>query len=94
MAQENSERMSDALKIMGEVPLIGQSDQRIELNCSLVSDNEEDGHNDWPHLIRGHYDNRLDARFSPENDLAGHVDIKRLREGKIGGVFWSAYVDW
>ncbi|ORY13903.1 membrane dipeptidase GliJ [Clohesyomyces aquaticus] len=53
-----------------------------------------DGHNDWPHLIRGYYDNRLDFRFDRGNDLVGHVDVKRLRKGKCGGVFMSAYVDW
>ncbi|KAJ6101990.1 hypothetical protein N7486_004417 [Penicillium sp. IBT 16267x] len=52
-----------------------------------------DGHNDWPHLIRGFYDNRLDERFGTENDLVGHVDLKRLKIGKSGGAFWSVYVD-
>ncbi|KAI2699501.1 hypothetical protein CBS147332_8387 [Penicillium roqueforti] len=52
-----------------------------------------DGHNDWPHLIRGFYDNQLDSRLDPEKDLVGHVDIKRLREGKSGGAFWSVYID-
>ncbi|KAF1979063.1 hypothetical protein BU23DRAFT_647857 [Bimuria novae-zelandiae CBS 107.79] len=52
-----------------------------------------DGHNDWPHLIRGYYDNRLDARFDRDRDLDGHVDIKRLRSGQYGGLFMSAYVD-
>lgn len=53
-----------------------------------------DGHNDWPHLIRGFYDNQLDDRFEPEKDLVGHVDLKRLGDGKSGGAFWSVYVDW
>ncbi|CAG8328687.1 unnamed protein product [Penicillium salamii] len=52
-----------------------------------------DGHNDWPHLIRGFYDNCLDDRFQRGNDLAGHVDMKRLKEGKSGGAFWSVYID-
>ncbi|KAJ5954132.1 Peptidase M19 renal dipeptidase [Penicillium viridicatum] len=52
-----------------------------------------DGHNDWPHLIRGFYDNRLDGRFQRESNLAGHVDIKRLKEGRSGGAFWSVYID-
>ncbi|KAF4761413.1 hypothetical protein HAV15_006678 [Penicillium sp. str.  len=52
-----------------------------------------DGHNDWPHLIRGFYDNKLDRRFQRESNLAGHVDIKRLKEGRSGGAFWSVYID-
>ncbi|KAJ4854544.1 membrane dipeptidase (Peptidase family m19) domain-containing protein [Trichoderma breve] len=52
-----------------------------------------DGHNDWPHLIRGFYDNQLDERFDPNKNLVGHVDLKRLLQGKSGGAFWSVYVD-
>ncbi|EPE30771.1 Metallo-dependent hydrolase [Glarea lozoyensis ATCC 20868] len=52
-----------------------------------------DGHNDWPNFVYGYYSNKLDHRFEEQKDLAGHVDIKRLRKGKCGGVFWSAYVD-
>ncbi|KAF2235238.1 hypothetical protein EV356DRAFT_500446 [Viridothelium virens] len=53
-----------------------------------------DGHNDWPHLIRGFYDNSIaHRRFSADSSLVGHVDLARLREGRSGGVFISAYVD-
>nr|ABV48715.1 dipeptidase [Trichoderma virens] len=52
-----------------------------------------DGHNDWPHLIRGFYDNRLDERFDLDKNLVGHVDMNRLLQGKSGGAFWSVYVD-
>ncbi|KAF4636600.1 hypothetical protein G7Y89_g1494 [Cudoniella acicularis] len=53
-----------------------------------------DGHNDFPHLIRGFYDNKIqNSRFDEESSLVGHVDLKRLREGRSGGVFLSAYVD-
>jgi len=27
-----------------------------------------------------------------ENEMSGHVDIPRLRKGKVGGFFWSTYV--
>lgn len=37
---------------------------------------------------------RLDTRFQYSNDLVGHVDIKRLKRGRSGGIFLSAYVDW
>lgn len=45
-------------------------------------------------MIRAYYDFQVDDRFEPQKSLGGHVDIKRLREGKAGGVFWSLYVDW
>jgi hypothetical protein len=54
-----------------------------------------DGHNDWPHLIRGFYDNMIDhASFDQDKSLVGQVDLQRLRDGQVGGVFLSAYVDW
>lgn len=45
-------------------------------------------------MIRAYYDFQFDDRFGPEKDLAGHVDVKRLRAGRAGAVFWSVYVDW
>ncbi|UKZ55824.1 hypothetical protein TrVGV298_009648 [Trichoderma virens] len=50
-----------------------------------------DGHNDWPHLIRGFYDNRLDERFDLDKNLVGHVDMNRLLQGKSGGGPFGAY---
>ena len=46
-------------------------------------------------FIRERYGNRIeDSRFAPEADLEGHVDLKRLIEGRVGGIFLSAYVGW
>jgi len=54
-----------------------------------------DGHVDMPMLIRGVYENRIDNeewRKAFENGtLAGHADIKRLRDGMSGGAFWSVW---
>lgn len=66
----------------------------LEPNADWKLIPNKDGHNDWPHLIRGFYDNKLDRRFQRESNLAGHVDIKRLKEGRSGGAFWSVYIDW
>jgi membrane dipeptidase len=52
-----------------------------------------DGHNDYPWALRG-----LDAgRDLGEADISGsvptlHTDIPRLRQGGVGGQFWSVYV--
>jgi membrane dipeptidase len=55
-----------------------------------------DGHNDLPILIRFRYKNEIYGsdfvdRFTFGN-LTGHVDIPRLRDGKVGGSFWSVFV--
>lgn len=46
-------------------------------------------------LIRGTYESKIDNdefRDAFENgSLAGHLDIKRLREGQSGGAFWSVW---
>ena len=67
---------------------------RIPLSPCLTNQ-YQDGHNDWPHLIRGFYDSKIETpRFDAKSSLAGHVDLKRLLQGKSGGVFLSAYIDW
>ena len=54
-----------------------------------------DGHNDWPYLIRAYYGGKIEDGICDESkSLVGHVDIRRLREGLVGGIFFSAYVDW
>ena len=32
------------------------------------------------------------AKFDLEKDMPYHVDIERLRKGKVGGFFWYAYI--
>jgi membrane dipeptidase len=56
-----------------------------------------DGHNDVPWQYRQRVGNRLDA-IDLARDTTGvepspmHTDIPRLREGRVGGQFWSVYV--
>ncbi|XMA09559.1 hypothetical protein WAI453_002350 [Rhynchosporium graminicola] len=55
-----------------------------------------DGHNDLAIIIRAYYNNHIygenfTSRFE-EGGMEAHVDIPRLREGKNGGAFWSAFV--
>jgi len=64
-------------KILAETPLI-------------------DGHNDFAIVIRYLYHNKIyDPKFTKpfeEGGMRFHVDLPRLKEGKLGGAFWSAYV--
>jgi membrane dipeptidase len=52
-----------------------------------------DGHNDYPWALRQHNIerdlNKLDIKVSQPSI---HTDIARLREGGVGGQFWSVYV--
>ncbi|XP_002738425.1 dipeptidase 1-like [Saccoglossus kowalevskii] len=53
-----------------------------------------DGHNDLPLAIRYEWKNQL-ANVDLNSDLSSyglHTDIPRLREGLVGGQFWSVYV--
>ena len=52
-----------------------------------------DGHNDLPWRIRNHEPAPMDVRaYGVEGRMGGHTDIPRLREGRVGGQFWSVYV--
>lgn len=52
-----------------------------------------DGHNDLPWLLRVELHNRVrDDKFDPHQRLLGHTDISRMRQGIMGGQFWSVYV--
>ncbi|KAJ7124986.1 membrane dipeptidase-domain-containing protein [Mycena epipterygia] len=45
-----------------------------------------------PILLRFGFANNVSA-VDLTKEFAGHVDIPRLREGKVGGFFWSVYVN-
>ena len=45
-----------------------------------------------PILVRFAYKNNVSA-VDLTKPFDGHVDIPRLREGKVGGFFWSVYVE-
>lgn len=59
-----------------------------------------DGHNDLPFFIRKKTKNQIyDGKLPFDKKLSGHTDLKRLRNGKLGGQFWSVYIpcgseDW
>ncbi|KAK8119942.1 uncharacterized protein PG998_004568 [Apiospora kogelbergensis] len=53
-----------------------------------------DGHNDFLIWIRAFYQNHIyQKNFTQDNPLYGQVDFPRLREGRLGAQFWSAYVE-
>ncbi len=69
--------IAHARELLGQAPLI-------------------DGHNDTPWELRARTGNRL-SRLDLASSTAGlsppmHTDIARLRQGGVGGQFWSVYV--
>ncbi|KAF2675773.1 hypothetical protein K458DRAFT_323692 [Lentithecium fluviatile CBS 122367] len=53
-----------------------------------------DGHNDLPWQLRVELHNRIyDNGFDATTRLLGHTDLTRMRQGQVGGQFWSVYVD-
>jgi len=52
-----------------------------------------DGHNDLPWEIRNTESAPRDVRaYDLRSRTPGHTDIARLRQGMVGGQFWSVYV--
>ncbi len=47
---------------------------------------------DLPILVRFRYANNV-SDFDLHGRMPAHVDIPRLREGKVGGFFWSVFVE-
>ncbi|KAH7888424.1 membrane dipeptidase-domain-containing protein [Phlebopus sp. FC_14] len=50
-----------------------------------------DGHIDLPEVTRFSFRNNV-SDIPLDSTMPMHVDIPRLREGKVGGFFWSVYV--
>ncbi|MEX1011581.1 MAG: dipeptidase [Balneolaceae bacterium] len=75
-ALQDQDLREQAIRILEEVPLV-------------------DGHNDvpWQYRIRANYRfSEIDLMNTRLLDPPMHTDIPRLREGRVGGQFWSVYV--
>ena len=62
--------------------------QRVLKTTPLI-----DGHNDLPWLLRIELHNKIREGNPSFQRLLGHTDIARMRQGMMGGQFWSVYVD-
>jgi membrane dipeptidase len=52
-----------------------------------------DGHNDLPYLIRTELKHQIyNERFTFNTGLLSNTDRKKLRDGMVGGQFWSSYI--
>jgi membrane dipeptidase len=71
-----------------EVDLHMETALRVLTTTPLI-----DGHNDLPWQIRIADPDSFDVRaYGIGGREGGHTDIPRLREGRVGGNFWSIYV--
>jgi membrane dipeptidase len=68
--------------------------------AALAASPVVDGHNDVPEQVRSRFGNDLskfdfrDTKATATADTkAMHSDLNRLRAGKVGGQFWSVWVD-
>jgi membrane dipeptidase len=77
----------------GQPPTIEERASKILSHTPLI-----DGHNDLAILIRERYNNHInDEKFQKlflEGGMPAHVDLPRLKEGKVGGAFWSAFIPY
>jgi membrane dipeptidase len=74
----------------------GEAALRARVEAVLAETPLIDGHNDVPWAYRDRVRNHLD-RLSLAGDLSEldppmHTDLRRLREGRVGGQFWSVYI--
>ncbi|RBA11788.1 dipeptidase [Fusarium proliferatum] len=87
--------------ILKQTPLIGKilyktyaffPKSKWPIYCKLT-----DGHNDLADIIRTKFHNHIYSSNFTEpfihGGLMGHVDLPRLAKGKVGGTFWSVYVE-
>jgi hypothetical protein len=53
-----------------------------------------DGHNDLPMMLRDRWHNQIydKEKFDFRNGLSTETDLLKLQRGKLGGQFWSVYV--
>jgi membrane dipeptidase len=80
--------------ILSRTPLIGTFPRVIYCQTELMK--SQDGHNDLAILIRFLYNNHIyNDNFTKsftEGGMVAQVDLPRLKQGRVGGAFWSAFV--
>jgi membrane dipeptidase len=78
------------------VPAFAQSPEQIAQSV-LAKTPVIDGHNDTPEQLRSLFGNdfgKFDLRALPPEIVAKtHTDIPKLKAGKVGGQFWSVWID-
>lgn len=82
------------LACFAATPVDGQ-DRHMETALRVLSTTPLiDGHNDLPWAIRNAGQARDVRAYDLRERTPGHTDIARLRQGRVGGQFWSVYIPW
>ncbi|QJB68999.1 dipeptidase [Parasphingorhabdus halotolerans] len=88
-----------AIAVLGAAPVQAQTPEQLAQQV-LAKSPVIDGHNDVPEQIAERFDSDF-SKFDFRNTLPSpgtkpkpmHTDIARLRMGKVGGQFWSVWID-
>ncbi|KAJ5358887.1 dipeptidyl aminopeptidase [Penicillium cataractarum] len=74
---------------------IAETDYAGRVDRVLKSTPLIDGHNDLPYLLRIELQNQINGGKFTFRDagLASHTDLKRMQEGRVGGQFWSVFME-
>lgn len=51
-----------------------------------------DGHNDFPFLLRQQLKGKIYGHDFETTRTGNHSDFQKMKEGMVGGQFWSVYV--
>jgi membrane dipeptidase len=82
--------------VLVATPALAASPEEVAL-AALARSPVIDGHNDTPEQLRELFGNdpaKFDLRaLPPEARAKTHTDIPALRAGRVGGQFWSVWVD-
>ncbi|KEY74646.1 hypothetical protein S7711_08413 [Stachybotrys chartarum IBT 7711] len=75
--------------------VIEPTNYTLRMKTILSSTPLIDGHNDLPYLLRLELQNKINdnTTFTFRKGLASHTDLKRMKEGRVGGQFWSIFVE-
>ncbi|KAH9901803.1 dipeptidyl aminopeptidase [Xylariomycetidae sp. FL2044] len=79
----------------GRDPVVDPLDYPLRAEKILTSTPLIDGHNDLPYLLRLETRNKIydNKTFSFRDHLASHTDLVRMKQGRVGGQFWSVFVE-
>ncbi|KUI53332.1 hypothetical protein VP1G_00776 [Cytospora mali] len=79
----------------GTSPNISLEDYAARTEMVLRTTPLIDGHNDLPFLLRLEFHNQIydNKTFSFRDNLASHTDLARMKEGQVGGQFWSVFIE-